>query len=99
MCSQSLTHVQQENKTVLKRESMGVVTDSGSPLVDKRTMDAFEKQERFVITNVNKPHEIGLFVDPNVSSTEGSCEQAICSIARINGRLVVRACSLSLSLF
>lgn len=77
---------------------MGVVTDSGAPLIDKKILEAFEKLERFTITNVNKPHEIGVFVDPNVSSTEGSCEMAIGSIARINGRLVVRF-PLSLFLF
>lgn len=80
-----------DNKTTLARESMGSVTDSGQPLIHKRTVENFWKNvPPYEITALCSPTEICIALDPNTASTDGSSEMAIGSVARINGRMVVR---------
>lgn len=86
-----------DNKTTLQRESMGVVTDSGLPLIDKRTLEKFRGAPLYEITALCAPTEIMMTLDPNTASTDGSSEMAVMSVARVNGRLVVRLFSQLLS--
>ena len=69
-----------DRQTILQRESMGVITDNNSSLIEKEYIDAFLKKPFWEPPPFDYPRQILIICDPNSSKTASSSEMALMAI-------------------
>lgn len=80
-----------DNVTTLKRESMGVISDEGTSIIDKNSIKKFKELPPYnFVDEMTKPKYIMIMCDPNTTGGAMSSEMALTAITNINGRYVVR---------
>jgi hypothetical protein len=79
-----------DNITTLKRESMGVISDEGTSIVDTRDIKSFKEAPLYVFDARDYPKWIMIMCDPNTTGGALSSEMALTAIAFIRGQYVVK---------
>ena len=79
-----------DNQSILQRESMGVVSDDGASLIEKRYIQNFIARTPWKpVSNKHVPWLV-VCLDPNTTRSKNSNETAIAAIFIHEGRRVVR---------
>lgn len=79
-----------DNVTILKRESMGVISDEGTSIVEKQYIKKFLKQPLWTLDEYDKVQYVLIMCDPNTLGGATSSEMALTAITHINGKRVVK---------
>lgn len=87
----SVKDILKHHQAILQRESMGVVTDDGTALIDRRTLDRFRSRELWRPSATQRAMFRWCMVtlDPNASGRLGSSETALVAMVVHNGQYVV----------
>ena len=79
-----------DRQTILQRESMGIITENTTPLIEKEFFQAFLKRPLWEPDPLDPPRRILIMCDPNSSMTASSSEMALfATIQESDGKRVV----------
>lgn len=88
----SVKDILKHHQAILQRESMGVVTDDGTALIDRRALNRFRSRELWRPQDNHRTTFRWCMVtlDPNSSGRVGSSETALVAMVVHNGQYIVR---------
>jgi hypothetical protein len=82
-----------EHATTILRETMGVQMDEGSSFIEKKHIERWFAQERYIPKPSEHVPTVLIAIDPNATDSATASEMAIVSIAlKWNGNYVSLAC-------
>jgi len=81
--------IMRDQITILKRESMGVVTDEGGSLIESEYIKKFLAMPEHVLDVYTAVKHVLVTCDPNTSGSVGSSEMALMGIINQNGKRVI----------